>query len=133
MLAILLASAISCAALDGDTLVCDGEHIRLLGIDSPEMPGHCRPERHCVSGDPYHSKQTLENLFLRKPVRIYRYGADRYGRTLAVVRFGRKDASCYQLLQRSAVYVRKWDNNSVVSAHCPRIVRTALLPGQSTK
>lgn len=39
-----------CRAVDGDTLRCGQERVRLLGIDAPEMPGHCprapmRPRR----------------------------------------------------------------------------------------
>jgi endonuclease YncB( thermonuclease family) len=41
-----------CTVTDGDTIRCNGERIRLLGIDTPELPGHCRKGRDCVSGDP---------------------------------------------------------------------------------
>ena len=36
-----------CTVTDGDTIRCDGEPIRLLGIDTPEVPGHCREGRDC--------------------------------------------------------------------------------------
>lgn len=29
-------------AIDGDTLRCGRERIRLLGTDAPELPGHCQ-------------------------------------------------------------------------------------------
>lgn len=34
-----------CTVTDGDTIRCNGERIRLLGIDTPELPGHCRQGR----------------------------------------------------------------------------------------
>lgn len=46
-------------AIDGETLRCGKERIRLLGIDAPETPGHCRRGRKCVEGDPYASKAAL--------------------------------------------------------------------------
>lgn len=30
-----------CTLTDGDTIRCIGERIRLLGIDTPELPSHC--------------------------------------------------------------------------------------------
>lgn len=55
--------ALNCAliAIDGDTLRCGAERIRLLGIDAPEMPGHCHERRNCVPGDPIASKNALRN------------------------------------------------------------------------
>lgn len=69
--------------IDGDTLHVDGERVRLVGIDAPELPGHCRPGRRCVSGDPYLSKWALEQLTLRRGVHCRPEGRDRYGRVLA--------------------------------------------------
>lgn len=72
-------------AIDGDTIKCGGESIRLLGIDAPEMPGHCRQGRVCVQGNPHTSKANLSALLKSKPLRIERVGKDRYDRTLALV------------------------------------------------
>lgn len=44
-----------CTVTDGDTIRCGAERIRLLGIDAPELPGHCRSGRACAPGDPYGS------------------------------------------------------------------------------
>ena len=46
--ALLLAAAVT--VVDGDTLKIDGERIRLLGIEAPEIHG-CRQGRVCVPGD----------------------------------------------------------------------------------
>lgn len=90
--------ALACllVAVDGDTLRCGGERIRLLGIDAPEMPGHCRRGRLCVEGDPYASKAALAAM-LNGRATIARQGRDRYGRTLARVRVNGIDLSDAQL------------------------------------
>src|SRR4051812_48974674 len=66
-----------CRAIDGDTLVCDGERIRLNGIDAPELPGHCRPGRRCVVGDPFAAKADLERNIRGGVIAITRLGKDR--------------------------------------------------------
>jgi endonuclease YncB( thermonuclease family) len=48
-----------CSVTDGDTIRCGDERIRLLGIDAPELPGHCRSGRNCAPGDPYASTSSL--------------------------------------------------------------------------
>ncbi len=72
---------------------CPPERIRLLGIDAPELPGHCRRGRQCVEGDPYASKAALAALIARGPATIARRRHDRYGRTLARVRVNGVDLS----------------------------------------
>ena len=64
-------------AINGDTLRCGRERIRLLGIDAPEPPGHCR---RCVKRDAVASRAALARL-ARGRAAISRAGKDRYGRT----------------------------------------------------
>ena len=107
-----------CRAIDGDTLRCGRERIRLIGIDAPEMPGHCRVGRRCVPGDPFASKASLQSALVA-PIAIERVGRDRYGRTLAFVTSGGVDLSCAQLQARKAIYRRDWDVNGRVGS-CER-------------
>jgi endonuclease YncB( thermonuclease family) len=107
-----------CQVVDGDTIRCGAERIRLLGIDAPEMPGHCRAARACVSGDPYASSSSLEQA-LTGSIRITRVGQDRYGRTLALVSGSRGDLSCWQLAHGQADYFAKWDDGYRVARLCP--------------
>jgi hypothetical protein len=73
----------TCVAVDGDTLKCpEIGRVRLLGIDAPEMPGHCRKGRGCAPGDPQKSKAHLAKL-IRGNVVISPVTRDRYGRTVA--------------------------------------------------
>lgn len=100
--------ALACllVAVDGDTLRCGGERIRLLGIDAPEMPGHCRRGRQCVEGDPHASKAALSAM-LKGKATIERRGHDHYGRTLARVRVSGVDLSDAQLRSGSAAIYRR--------------------------
>ncbi len=78
---------------DGDTFRCSGHRIRLASIDAPEMPGHCRPGRRCVDGDPEAAKSYLESL-TRGRVTCRPVSTDRYGRTVAHCESGGLDLSC---------------------------------------
>ncbi len=98
----------SCRAVDGDTLNCNGERIRIIGIDAPEK-GACRPGRLCVEGDPIRATETLA-AELHKPITIERMGEDRYGRTLGHVYAGDRSVACSQLAAGSAEYIRRWDD-----------------------
>jgi micrococcal nuclease len=72
-------------AIDGDTFDAgygsDRERYRLARIDAPEMPGHCRPGRHCVAGDPWRSQRALQYQ-LNQGVRCQASGKDVYDRWL---------------------------------------------------
>lgn len=109
----------NCRVIDGDTLHCDGGRVRLLGIDAPELPGHCRQGRDCASGDPFESTESLKHgLGDGSSVRIERVGTDRYGRTLAMVLGQVGDLSCWQLAHNEAIYKPKWDNGDRIAKAC---------------
>lgn len=107
-----------CTVTDGDTIRCGAERIRLLGIDAPELPGHCRVGRQCVEGDPYASTESLRQAMTGE-FRIQRVGEDRYDRTLAIVTGAHGDLSCWQLSHHQAAYKPKWDNGYRVARLCP--------------
>lgn len=93
-------STISCSSprvIDGDTLDCDGQRIRLEGIDAPELPGHCRQGRRCAPGDPFASMASLERLVAGKTVTCKQSDMDSYGRIVAHCSVGATDLSCAQL------------------------------------
>ena len=78
MKAILL--ALSLVVVDGDTFRYNGEAIRILGLDTPEMRGKCPSERRLA----LKAKNRLRVL-LQGQIRLERRGKGRYGRTLAHV------------------------------------------------
>lgn len=112
------ASPGGCVAADGDTLRCGREHIRLLGIDAPELPGHCQRGRRCAPGAPYASTRSLTAGLARGPVTIRRVATDHYGRTLALVQAGNTDLSCWQLARGRAIYKPYWDTDGQLARIC---------------
>lgn len=106
-----------CTVTDGDTIRCNGERIRLLGIDTPELPGHCREGRECVEGDPYAATRSLADALVGT-IHISRVGEDRYGRTLATLSTDKGDLSCWQLQHGQAAYKAKWDSDGRVLLMC---------------
>lgn len=110
-----------CTVTDGDTIRCSGERIRLLGIDAPELPEHCRLGRSCAPGDPWASRRSLSGAMVGR-LTIDRVGADHYGRTLALVAGGKGDLSCWQLKHHQAIYKARWDEGLRVARACPDAV-----------
>ena len=95
----LLAAAFAClspVAVDGDTLRCGAGVglVRLLAIDAPEMPGHCRVGRRCTAGNGFASKAALSRFVMRGGVVCSTRGRDHYGRVLARCSAGGADLSC---------------------------------------
>lgn len=112
-------------AIDGDTLRCANlpASVRLLAIDAPELPGHCRKGRACAPGDPHASRAALAALLQRGRITLELVGTDRWGRNLAVARsikphWRRVNLSCAQLAARQAVYVAAWDNGRRIAREC---------------
>jgi len=106
-MSILLAAAFACispVAVDGDTLRCGQVgSVRLLSIDAPELPGHCRRGRRCTPGDPFASTRSLVQLLQRRPVICKATARDDYGRVLAWCSAGGVDLSCAQVTRGMAV------------------------------
>jgi micrococcal nuclease len=101
--------------IDGDTFVCDnGIHVRLRAIDAPEMPGHCRSNRHCAPGDPFASKAALTRLVDRRTLRCVADGRT-HNRVAAWCTIGslwnRRDLSCAQYRAGYAIREAKYDRD----------------------
>jgi micrococcal nuclease len=123
---VIVALVLACAAIDGDTIRCGSERIRLVAIDAPEMAGHCRKGRDCAPGDPVAARDNLEGLLYRAwqphfgPVRltIERLGTDHYGRTVADVYVKGLSLSCLQLASGNARYWPKYDTGGRIKREC---------------
>jgi endonuclease YncB( thermonuclease family) len=112
----------SAYVIDGDSIRCGSERLRLLGIDAPEL--RCPPRRQCVAGDPRASRRSLQLGLRNGPVTYRRVTTDRYGRTVAVVWSGKVNLSCWQLGRSQARYRAKWDNGRRIALACPsRLLR----------
>jgi micrococcal nuclease len=107
----------SAYVVDGDTIRCDYLRIRLLGIDAPEIHG-CPRWRTCTPGDGWAAKRSLISALHLGPVRYEPITTDRFGRTVAVVRAGKVNLSCWQLQRAQAVYKPHWDNGRIIARDC---------------
>lgn len=107
----------SAYVVDGDTLRCGSERLRLLGVDAPEVSS-CPPWRSCVQGDGQAATRSLRAALRFGPIRYERVTRDRFGRSVAIVWAGRTNLSCWQLQQGQAVYMPKWDNSRIIARAC---------------
>jgi hypothetical protein len=62
-----------CLAIDGDTLVCNRQKVRLTNVDAPELQA--------AGGRA--AKRRLQALVEGREVALKKHGQDRYGRLLA--------------------------------------------------
>jgi micrococcal nuclease len=92
--------------IDGDTIACGNfpAHIRLLGIDAPEMPGHCHGSRVCTPGDGPASRRIMQGLVARGAVQCQPEGYDHWRRILSRCSVGDIDLSCQMVRVGAAVY-----------------------------
>ena len=107
----------SAYVVDGDTIRCGLERIRLLGIDAPELHG-CPARRTCVSGDGSASKRSLNTALRFGRVRYTVVTRDGYGRAVSQVWTGSTNLGCYQLRRSQAVYKPRWDTGGLLAASC---------------
>ena len=108
----------SAYAVDGDTLRCGSLRLRLLGIDAPELPGHCARNRQCVPGDGFASMRSLADALRNGRLTYSIVTPDRYGRAVVLAWAGRSNLSCWQLKRGQAIYKPRWDNGGLVAAAC---------------
>lgn len=113
----LAALALACTVIDGDTIRCGSERVRLSGIDAPETSA-CRPRRRCVRGDGQAARRALVRLIGGRELQLRRLGRDRYGRTIAAVYADGRNVACALLSGGHAAYRRDWDNRGVVGREC---------------
>lgn len=102
MSALILAASAACIASvhDGDSIrLCDGERIRIVNIEAPEMPGSpkCDAGRNgwCDYALADRSRDALAAFLSNGAVMIHRQGQDPYGRTLARLTVNGQDAGRY--------------------------------------
>lgn len=70
-----------CRAVDGDTLHCGEDRVRIAGMDAPELRGRCEAEQRLAEA----ATARLRGL-VQGGVTLQETGQDRFGRILAVVR-----------------------------------------------
>lgn len=108
--------------VDGDSLRCGRQRLRLLGIDAPELHG-CPSWRICVPGSGEASRRSLSHALRSGRLRYQVITRDRFGRSVAMAWAGKVNLSCWQLSAGQAVYKPKWDNRSLVRQACRAAVQ----------
>lgn len=102
-----VSSAVVCRAIDGDTIVCDGEHVRILNIDAPELGAGARCATEAALAE--RARQLAAAALAGSRVEVRpdpRRPRDRYGRTLAWVDVDGRDLG--ELLVAAGL-ARRWD------------------------
>ena len=98
--------------IDGDSIVVRSkgfeEEFRILGIDAPEIKGHCKRE----SALAQMAKQRLMTMLKKRAVNIRRYEEDKYGRTLATLEVNNSFIG-NKLIEEGLArqWTEKWDGN----------------------
>jgi micrococcal nuclease len=115
--------------IDGDSIRCANiGQVRLLGIDAPDY----RESRPCREGFGDHvcdddgaraARESLRWALRFGSVRVQPVTRDRYRRLIATVSAGGRDLSCWQLRQRTARYIVKYDNSGRIRSACPALTR----------
>ena len=90
---------------DGDNVRCANVpgSMRLQGIDAPEMPGACRPNRDCTPGDPFAARDYLRSLTEGKTQQCVQEETDTYGRAIVNCTAGALNISCAMIESGHAV------------------------------
>lgn len=94
--------------IDGDTVDLGGERIRLFGIDAPERGQSCGPLA-CGTA----ATEALADILSAGPVRCTRVSTDRYGRTVARCRAGRRDVNREMVRRGMAWAYRQYSEDYV--------------------
>jgi endonuclease YncB( thermonuclease family) len=92
---------------DGDTItLAGGTHIRLFGIDAPELAQQCKLDTTCVPCGLY-AREELKRLVLGKRVTC-RPTAISYDRVVARCRVGKVDVDLAMIAAGQAIAYRKY-------------------------
>lgn len=95
--------------VDGDTVVVNGEKLRLFGVDAPEAAQHCDPSGRNWACGTWATAQ-LAGLIDGAAVACEARDTDRYGRTVAVCRANGHDLGAEMVRLGAAVaYIRYSD------------------------
>jgi endonuclease YncB( thermonuclease family) len=99
-------------AIDGDTLVIEGEKVRLFGIDAPELHQTCKRDGKDWSCGAAAAEQ-LARLVAGQRVFCDSMGTDRYGRTLSHCVAGPTDINRTMVAHGYAVAYRRYSEDYV--------------------
>lgn len=121
----------SLRVIDGDTLVLDGEHVRLNGIDAPEMAQTCRSARGKETRCGKDAKAALEKLVAAGHVECRGTEQDAYGRRLATCYANGRDINAQMVRLGHAFAFRKYSLAYVAEEELARRDHAGLFAGKA--
>jgi len=115
--------------IDGDTLVIQGQNIRLEGIDAPESGQRCGTSGHeWACGQ--EASVALSNWLAEKQVSCSPKSKDRYGRTLARCFVGASDIQSWLVANGWALAYRKYSTDYVDTEDMAKARKVGLWQGE---
>lgn len=118
--------------IDGDTIVVDGEHMRLFGIDAPETRQICT-----LGGQPQRcglmATEALREFIGSGTISCERRSTDRYGRTVAVCSVAGRDIGHAMVYSGWAIASIRYSNMYIDVESEARGSRRGLWDGQFEK
>ncbi|KAG2425381.1 hypothetical protein HXX76_013795 [Chlamydomonas incerta] len=116
--------------VDGDTLVINGERIRLYGVDAPESAQQCKDAK----GAPYAcglvSKDALDKKIGKAPVACEVKDKDQYGRNVSVCRLGSEDLNGWLVNNGYAVSYRQYSKDYIPAEDAAHAARKGIWAGE---
>ncbi len=96
--------------VDGDTIVVEGEKLRLSGIDAPELDQTCFDASGTAFACGKVARDGLQRMIEGQSVRCVSEGRDRYGRFLARCSLGELDLQAWMVREGLAVSFVRYSN-----------------------
>ena len=116
--------------IDGDTLVMEGETIRLYGVDAPETDQSCHGPRGRIWRCGQTATRALAALSADRTVVCMTTSRGRYGRAIARCHVGKVDLGAWMVASGWALAYRRYSRRYVPHECAARLARRGLWSGR---
>ncbi|KAG2493941.1 hypothetical protein HYH03_007871 [Edaphochlamys debaryana] len=116
--------------VDGDTLVINGERIRMYGVDAPESAQQCKDPRGAAYPCGLVSKDALDKKIGSAPVRCEVKTKDQYGRNVSVCTAGGEDLNGWLVSNGYAVAYRQYGKEYIPNEDAASAAKKGIWAGQ---
>lgn len=116
-------------AVDGDTLVLNGKHVRLAGIDAPELDQSCQRDGQAwACGE--EAKRQLDSMIAGQTVYCQEDGVDQYGRLLGTCSAKRMNLNASMVEYGWATAYRAYSDDYLAQEHRARSAKAGIWASQ---